>query len=101
MPHDLAGQMALNGADALGVEHDLGAQHFRQLDDSEIVIKAPAAGDILQEAAAAAYEKVCLFQSLADGRHVQPGNGLYAVTLRGILGGSRNDGDMKFGFQVT
>ena len=56
--HEPAREPALDRADALRVKHDRRMHGEREEDDAEVVVEAPAARDILQQAAAARNQEV-------------------------------------------
>ena len=100
MTRERAGEAPANRADALCVEHDGRLHDEREEDDAEIVVEAPAARDILQQAAAARDQEIGAPEQLQDMRDIQPGDSVNAVPRSRIFRIRRNDRDMKFWVQV-
>ena len=100
MARERAGEAPANGADALRIEHDRRLHSEREEDDAEIVVEAPAARDVLQQAAAARDQEIGAPEQLQDARDVEPGDGIDAVPRSRILRIRRDDRDMKFWVQI-
>ena len=66
-PRDPAREAALDRADTLRVEHNGRMHGKREEDDTEVVVEAPAARDVLQQAAAARDQEIGMAEELQDG----------------------------------
>ena len=82
-------------ADALGVQENPLPEKHGHYNDSEIVNHALPAGHVLQEAAAAADQKVTFENGLQDGQHAKPRHRLYTKGLGSSSGISGNHGDFR------
>ncbi len=83
--HESPGQRAADRPDSLSIQHDRRPQKTSQGDNAEIVIKTAAAGNILQQTAAAGNKQVSPAQSTPNGRDIKPRNCFHAMTPRRII----------------